>query len=269
MNRVSGFDRDTLDRHPALRVSRAFAAILAVALFAVCSARAQTTPAPQVMQRVGEPLPLATRLVDESGQGVTLQRYFDGAPVVLVFGYYRCPTLCTTLMEGVLTGLAATGLDRAAYRVVGVSIDPRENANDARRKAQHYRRSFGNVHIDLLTGAERETRALARAAGVSYHYDDRYDQYSHPLGFLIAAPDGRIARYFPGIAFDAREARLALVDASESRIGSWSDRIFLRCAHYDPATGRYSVAAMSFVRAGSVLIAAALALWMWRRRTLR
>jgi protein SCO1/2 len=233
------------------------------------AAHAQSTPPPQVEQRIGETLPLRTPLVDESGSAVTLGKYFHRAPVVLVFGYYRCPTLCTTLMEGVLTGLAASGLDPKTYRILGVSIDPRERAADARAKARTYRQTYANLRIDLLTGDERDTRALAQSAGVSYTYDARYAQYSHPLGFIVVAPDGRISRYFPGVAFDPREARLALIDASESRIGSWSDRIFLRCAHYDPATGRYSLAVMSMVRAACALIAVALLAWMWRRRSTR
>jgi protein SCO1/2 len=232
------------------------------------AAHAQHVPFPeaQVVQHLGDRLPLDTRLVDENGHASTLARYFGGAPVVLVFGYYRCPTLCTTLMEDVLMALSASGLAPDAYRVVAVGIDPRESAGDAKRKAAAYREAFGAVRLDLLSGSEAETRRLAAAAGVSYRYDARFDEYSHPLGFIVATPDGRISRYLPGVGFDPREVRLALVEASDAKVGSLSDLIFLRCAHYDPATGRYTVAVMSMVRAACMLIAAALGFWMWRRR---
>jgi protein SCO1/2 len=243
------------------------ALVLVVAAF---GAQAHATDtAGTIIQRVGKDLPLATRLVDEDGGAVTLGRYFGEAPVVLVFGYYRCPTLCTTLMEAVLTSLSASNLAPDAYRVVGIGIDPRETPGDAKRKASAYRRAFGGMRIDLLTGSERETRALAAAAGVSYAYDARHAQYSHPLGFVVVSPDGRVSRYFAGVAFDPREARLALVEASDSKVGSLTDRIFLRCAHYDAAAGRYTLAAMGFVRAACVLLAAALGLWIWRRRRMR
>src|SRR5258708_3102930 len=40
--------------------------------------------------RPGARLPLATELIDETGNPVTLGRFFDGKPVVLVFDYLPC-----------------------------------------------------------------------------------------------------------------------------------------------------------------------------------
>lgn len=239
---------------------------MALLLLAACLCARADGAHTDLVQRVGERLPLSTQLTDESGGAVELARYFSDIPVVLVFGYYRCPTLCTTLMEGVLLGLSAAGLDRGAYRVVEVGIDPRENAGDAARKAAGYRAAFGSVPVDLLTGSEAATKSVANAAGFTYAFDTRYAQYSHPLGFLIASPEGRITRYFPGVRFDPRELRLALIDASQSRIGSLSERIFLRCAHYDPVAGRYSVAVMSIVRAVSLVLVVLFGAYLWRSR---
>jgi protein SCO1/2 len=228
--------------------------------------RAFAAPSADVVQHVGAALPLDVRLADERGHEAALARFFGDVPVVLVFGYYNCPTLCTTLMEGALLALDATGLPGEADRVVGVSIDPRERALDALRRAAAYRETFDAVRLDLLTGREAEVRRLAAAAGYTYAFDTRFDQYAHPLGFMVVSAGGRIARYFPGVAFDSREVRLALIEASEARIGSLSERIFLRCAHYDPASGRYSFAVMSAVRALCLLVFAILGFWMWRRR---
>jgi protein SCO1/2 len=241
---------------------------LAFVLLLLTLPAARAAPAPDfgVAQRVGASLPLDVTLSDERGRESRLSRFFGDVPVVLVFGYYKCPTLCTTLMEGVLLGLDATGLARDSYRVVGVSIDPRERPLDALRKAAAYRDTFGGIDIDLLTGTEAETRRLAAAAGYTYTFDRRFDEYSHPLGFVVVSPHARIARYFPGVVFDSGDVRLALIEASEARLGSLSERIFLRCAHYDPASGRYSFAVMNAVRALCGVLIAILALWIWRRR---
>jgi protein SCO1/2 len=51
-----------------------------------------------------------------------------------------------------------------------------------------------------------------------------------------------------GIDFPARDVRLALVEASQGRIGTIVDRLLLLCYHFDPATGRYSASAIRFVR---------------------
>jgi protein SCO1/2 len=107
---------------------------------------------------------------------------------------------------------------------------------------------------------------LARAAGFHYIRDAATEQIAHPAGFLIATPAGRISHYFTGVRFEPRDLRLALVEASAGSIGTPTDRLALLCSHFDPATGRYSVAVMTLARVVCLLVLAALAAWIWRRR---
>jgi protein SCO1/2 len=198
--------------------------------------------------------------------------YFDDAPVVMVFGYYHCPHLCSTLMDGVLQVLDDAGLPHV---IVAIGIDPRETAEDAARKLAVYRSTAGDgaSRLHLLTGQQEEIAALARATGFRYEFDQDSDQYSHPAGFLIATPDGRISRYFFGLRFDRRDIRLALIEASSQRIGTLAERAQLLCSHYDPLTGRYTVTVMTWVRifATSSIILLVLGVWLAvrhaRRRT--
>jgi protein SCO1/2 len=71
-------------------------------------------------------LPLEAEFSDEAGAPVTLGKYFGPRPVVLALVYYRCPMLCTQVLNG-LAGIAA-GLRFAPqeYDVVVVSFDPGE-----------------------------------------------------------------------------------------------------------------------------------------------
>ena len=250
----------------ATAIVRRALAVLCALIGCYMQAHASAISAVKAVQQTGVLLPLEVSVRDEGGGESPLSRYFGRTPLVLVFGYYRCPTLCTTTMEGALLAVSAARLPADAYQVIGVSIDPRETAADAGRKAALYRTAHDDVPLHLLTMGAAESAALARAAGFRYTYESRFDQYAHPLGLIVVTPEGRISRYFPGVQFEPREVRLALIEASDERIGSFSDRIFLRCAHYDPAAGRYSVPVMSFVRAGSLLIAGVLGLWMWRER---
>lgn len=246
--------------------------LAALCLQAAFAAQAQTVypPPPRAgfSQRLDARLPLDGVFTDDAGRAVRLGAYFNRAPVVLVLGYYHCPNLCSTLMDGVLEALSGVGLPPRAYRVVGVSIDPAEDAAmAARRKASFaplLARAGGELH--LLTGRSPQIAALARGAGFSYSYDAASRQYAHPAGFLVATPDGRISHYFMGVRFAPRDLRLALVDASAGRIGSPADRLLLLCSHYDPATGRYTPAVMTLVRGACLAVLAALALWMWRAR---
>ncbi len=254
-------------------IASLFASFFSGWLLLAGSAHAQALaypPPPQVrfVQRPGAQLPLSGDFADDSGHAVRLASFFDARPVVLVLGYYHCPNLCSTLMDGVLESLADVRLPPRAYRVVGVSIDPTETPEIAARKKEAYgtlvARAGGDLH--LLTGSERPIRALAKSAGFEYAYDATTKQYAHPSGFLVATPGGRISHYFMGVRFDPRDLRLALVDASSGSIGSPVDQLVLLCSHYDPATGRYSTAVMAIVRAVCLLVLAALAAWIWRAR---
>ena len=222
--------------------------------------------APQFRQNLGDPLPLQTEFVDSDGRKTSLGDYFGATPVVMVFGYYHCPRLCSTLMDGVLQVMGTTGLP---WQIVGIGIDPRETPQDAARRLEVYRAVHDDANrLHLLTGSRGQIATLARAAGFDYDYDADSGQYSHPAGFLIATPDGRISRYFSGLRFDRRDIRLALIEASNERVGTLSEQVLLLCSHYDPLTGRYSVAVMTLVRIFVVLTIALFVsgIWLMRRR---
>jgi protein SCO1/2 len=233
--------------------------------------RVEAAPAPAPAQgfeqRLGATLPLELRLNDESGSPLRLGELFGRVPVVMVPGYFRCRNLCSTVLDGVLEALAGTGLERTTYRVIAVSIDPREGPSDAaHRRATAGSRASGGA-VRFLTGGAQATARLAAALGLPYRYDAEHDEYIHPAGFVVATPAGAVARYFPGVRFAPRELRLALVEASAGRAGSLADRLVLLCSHYDPRAGRYTFAVMASVRAGCLGGAVGLGLWLWRRRT--
>ena len=253
---------------------RPIALLAALLLAAPVHAQPVAYPAPpqvEFEQHPGARLPLRQSFVDDSGRRAPLRTFFDTRPVVLVLGYYRCPNLCSTLMDGVLEALADVRLPADSYRVLGVSIDPSETADIAARKKASYapllQRAGAELH--LLTGREQPIRALAASTGIGYAYDAALEQFVHPAGFLIATPEGRISRYFPGVRFDPSDVRLALVEASSGRIGSPADRLLLLCSHYDPQTGRYSTEVMTLVRAVCLLVLALLGGWVWRQRRRR
>jgi protein SCO1/2 len=225
-------------------------------------------PAAAFTPRAGTALPLDARFVDDTGRGIRLGDLFVHKPVVLVPGYYTCPNLCSTLFEGVMQALALSGLDADAYQLAGVSIDAADTPARAAAKKRAYAAilpgSGANLH--LLTGRRDDIAALAGAIGYRYSRDGG-DQLAHAAGFVVATPDGHVARYFPGVRFDPADLRDAVKDAQRGATGGIASQLLLLCAHYDPATGRYSLAAMTAVRAAGLLVLAMLLGWMWRRRT--
>jgi protein SCO1/2 len=119
----------------------------------------------------------------------------------------------------------------------------------------------------VLTGDQQQIDRLAQAVGFSYTYDPDSDDYAHPLGLVILTPGGQISSHLFGLDFAATDLRLALVEASNQRIGSLLDRALLICYHYDPLTGRYTSLAVNVLRGGGAATVLALAIfvgWLWR-----
>src|SRR5687767_8006366 len=180
---------------------------------------------------------------DEQGQAVQLSDYFHDQPVVLTLVYYRCPMLCNQVLNGLLKTSQAVPLEIGKdYRVLSVSIDPRETPEMAAAKKQQYvsryRREGAQEGWHFLTGDEAAITALAECVGYRYQYDERTGQYAHGSGILVVTPQGRISRYLYGIDYHPTDFRLALVESGEGKIGSAVEQFLLLCYHYDPATGK-------------------------------
>jgi protein SCO1/2 len=223
-------------------------------------------------QRLDQQAPLEATFRNEAGRTVRLKDYFDGRPVVLVLAYYRCPMLCTEVLNGLAASLRriAPEMERD-YRVLTVSFDPRETPDLAAAKKKSYAASYGRSGADtgwhFLTGDQQSIDRLADAVGFHYIYDAATDQFAHPSGIVILTPQGKIARYLFGIEYPPRDLQLALVEASQGKIGSPTDQLLLLCFHYDSATGHYTASIMSLVRLfGAVTLAAIAALILRSRR---
>ncbi len=204
-------------------------------------------------QKLNAQLPLETPLRDETGKSVTLGDYFGKHPVVLMFGYYECPMLCSIQLNSLLRNLKAISMSVGnEYDVVMVSIKPEEtSALAAAKKAgyvKRYDRPGSEIGWHFLTGDGPPVKRLASVAGFKYERDPKSGEYAHPAGIMIVTPGGRISRYVYGIDYPASNVRWSLIEASAGKIGSPVDKILLMCFHYDPSTGRYSFAIMSLVR---------------------
>jgi protein SCO1/2 len=182
----------------------------------------------------------------------------DGKPTILVLAYYRCPMLCTQVLNGLVHGLKGVPFNVGdKFNVVTVSFDAREKPELAARKKSTYVEDYGRPRADqgwhFLTGEQPAIDALADAVGFRYRYDKDRDQFAHASGIMILTPQGRVSRYFYGIDFGPVDLRLGLVDASEKKIGSPVDRVLLLCYGYDPNSGKYTPLAMSLLRFGAAL----------------
>ena len=89
---------------------------------------------------------------------------------------------------------------------------------------------------------------LTEAVGWKYNWDAATKQFVHAGGIMVATPEGKLSRYFYGLAYAPQDVRMALVEASKHKIGSPADYITLFCFHYDPATGKYTLAITNLLK---------------------
>lgn len=226
-------------------------------------------------QRLDAQLPLDLELRDESGASVRLGDLIGDRPVILNLGYYECPMLCGLVLNGLVSSLRALPFDVGReFGVVTVSIDPRETAALAAAKKQTVLEAYGRAGAErgwrFLTGDEPSVRRLADAVGFRYSYDAATDSFAHAAGIMVVTPGGKLSRYLYGVSYTPRDVRLALVEASQNRIGSLADQMLLFCYRYDPHSGKYGATLLNLVRTGGVAtvlgLTAYVLLALWRER---
>jgi protein SCO1/2 len=218
---------------------------------------AQSTPAylkdAGLDQRLGTQIPLNQHFRDSTGADAPLGRYFARKPVALAMVYFKCVMLCPQVLHGLANSLAQTGYAPTRdYDVIVASIDPTDTPADAEVARQKFVSQLGgNVpaeSVHFLTGAQPEITALANSIG--FHYvrvpgpDGKMTQFAHSSVIMVATPEGKLSKYLTGVEYQPRDLRLALLEASDHRIGSPTDLILLYCCNYSPGEGRYTVSVL-------------------------
>jgi protein SCO1 len=248
-------------------------ALAAMALLALPARAQQAGPPPilrevSIAQPLNEPIPPDILFRDENGKTVHLGDYFGKKPIVLSLVYFDCPALCTEVLNGELRTMKAISLDLGKdFDAITVSFEPKDMPALAKAKRDVYAGQYGrpgaadNWHF--LTGEQPSIDALTQAAGFHYAYDSASRQYAHAAAILVLTPHGRIARYFYGVTYPARDVRLGLVEASEGKIGTPTDHALLYCYQYDPMTGKYGLIVMNIVRAAGLLTVLVLGIFMF------
>ncbi len=209
-------------------------------------------------QNLDSQMPLDVPMIDEQGRRVTLGQYLGQKPAILVFTYYNCPNLCPIILHGLSESLRTMQVEVGKeFDVVVASIDPRETPEQSTAAKAAIIASYGRWGSQdgwhFLTAPEASIVQLADTAGFHYVYDPVSDQYAHPAGILVMTPGGRISKYLYGLEFSPRDLKLALVDASSGKIGTAVDQLLLRCFHYDPTRGKYTVAIREILKYAALL----------------
>ena len=193
-------------------------------------------------EKIGASIPLSLTFKDETGQSVTLGQLVNG-PTIIAPIYYRCPNVCNFLQADLARVLPdirrQPGED---YNVMSVSFDDTETPElAAKSKKMYFQAMQGEFPADawrFLTGDMDAIMQLTGSAG--YRFRKMHDgQFLHPVVVFVVDSNGTIVRYLHGTRFLPKDITLALVEASEGRLGTTIQKMVQFCFSYDAENKTY------------------------------
>jgi protein SCO1 len=194
-----------------------------------------------VDEKLGETLPSGIKLINESGDTVYLDNLID-KPTIITLVYYRCPGICSPLMEGVAEAIDRTDLILGEeYQVLTISFDARETTELAVNKKRNHLTLMRNLqaqeHWRFFTS---DSASIARLTdGVGFRYKRTGNDFIHSATLIVVSPEGKISRYLNGTYFLPFEVKMAVLEASEGRVGPTINKVLQFCYTYDPTGQTY------------------------------
>lgn len=209
-----------------------------------------------IEQKLNSQLPLDAQFYNAEGKSIKLGDCFRGKPVVFAFAYYTCPMLCGQVLQGITGSLEGLSFDVGKeFDVVVISFntaDSQQQAKKAKNTYVHrYNRPGSEAGWNFLYGDSASIKRVTEAAGFSYEWDPISRQFAHAAAMMILTPEGKLSKYFMGIEFAPKDVKFALMEATQSKIGTVVDQLMLYCFHYDPTVGKYGPYIVSLLRIGA------------------
>jgi len=213
----------------------------------------QADPEIGIIEKLEDTIPADIMLIDRQGNPV---RFGDlvTIPTVISFVYYRCPGICSPLMDGISEVIDKSDLKIGTdYQVVTISFDSREGPDLAEKKHRNYMSRMKNKDAargwNFYTADSNSVARLTSAAG--FRYKPVGNDFVHAAAIIMLSPDRKITRYLNGTYFQPFEFKLALLEASKGQSGPTINRILQYCYNYDPEGQGY---VLNITRVSGILI---------------
>ncbi|MEN8227852.1 MAG: SCO family protein [Bacteroidota bacterium] len=213
-------------------------------LLTFLAAPAQTDPDVEVgiIEKLDQFIPMDAMLVDEHGDTVIIGNIID-KPTILNFVYFRCPGICSPLMDGLSDVIDATDLELGKdYQALTISFDHREGTVLAIQKKKNYlnlmeKKEEAQEGWRFFTTDSANVKALTESTG--FRFKPTGNDFIHAATLVIVDPEGKITRYMNGIYFLPFEMKMSILDATEGKSGPTVNRLLQYCYSFDPAGQQY------------------------------
>jgi len=203
------------------------------------------------------------KLINHNGDTLILGEIVN-KPTVVSFVYFRCPGICSPLMDGLADVIERSDLKIGEdYQVLTVSFDPRENSSLAAQKRLNYLNLVSKEGAKkgwfFMTSDSATIASFTQSTG--FGYKKTGNDFVHAAALIVLSPELKITRYLNGIYFQPFEFKMALIEASKGQTGPTINRILQYCYAYDPQGKQY---VLNITRVSGILISfIAIGFFLW------
>ncbi|MBV5313953.1 MAG: SCO family protein [Prolixibacteraceae bacterium] len=195
-----------------------------------------------IVEHLDEYLPTDIYLIDENNQRVLLTDLID-KPTIINWVYFRCPGICSPLMEGLAKVMDESDLIPGVdYQVLTISFDPEETIDLGIRKKENYLKLV-NKKETIAKGWKyfvSDTVSIQKGTeATGFKYKRTGKDFAHAAAITVVSPKGKITRYLTGIYFLPFDFKMAVIESSKGMSSPTINKIMQYCFSYDPVGKAY------------------------------
>lgn len=195
-----------------------------------------------IVEHLDDFIPKDIYLTDENNQRVVLTDLID-KPTIINWVYFRCPGICSPLMEGLAKVMDASDLVAGVdYQVLTISFDPSETIDLGIRKKNNY--------LNLVSKKETiskgwkyfvsDSASIVKGTNaVGFKYKRTGQDFLHAASVTVVSPKGKITRYLNGIYFLPFDFKMAIIESAKGMSAPTINKIMQYCFSYDPVGQAY------------------------------
>lgn len=195
-----------------------------------------------IVEHLDEFLPDSIFLIDENNKRVKLTDLID-KPTIINWVYFRCPGICSPLMEGLANVMDQSDLVPGVdYQVLTISFDPTENIDLGLKKKKNY--------LNLVQKKEAiakgwhffvsDSASIAKGTNATgFKYKRTGNDFTHAASVCVVSPKGKITRYLNGLNFLPFDFKMAIVESQKGMSAPTINKIMQYCFSYDPVGQAY------------------------------
>lgn len=195
-----------------------------------------------IVEHLDEFLPKDIYITNENNQRVCLTDLID-KPTVINWVYYRCPGICSPLMEGLAKVMDESDMKPGVdYQVLTISFDPRETIDLGVRKKANYLKLVNKK--DQIAGGWHffvaDSANIAKGTNATgFKYKKSGNDFTHAASICMVSPKGKITRYLNGTSFLPFDFKMAVIESSKGMSSPTINKIMQYCFSYDPVGQAY------------------------------